>query len=673
MAEDFEVDREILVEFIKETLEELDGLDVQFIALEKNPKDSDVLNSIFRTMHSIKGASAFFNLTHIRNFAHKLEFLLDDLRKGARSVDKEIINILLKGKDGIENMLNRLASGDTSVDFTAGEEALLGNVEKILESEKEKKTKPHQLFLEIDKMRESIAQEGLIEKPAIASILDIVDKLREAVLGPETKSDFATAPPIGKVLVEKGFVTEKDVLDALSKQKKIGEILVEEGKATPEAVEMAAGIQAQQAKEISEAKKKKQIEFTGPIAGLKKTMRIEEEKIDTFMDSVGELIINAEVFNYLQKKLESGRDIDKLTTEFKSANVDFSELIFNLQMGLAKVRKIPIKGIFQKLPRMVRDLASDIGKQVELTVVGEELLIDKSLFEQLESPLNHLIRNAVDHGVEFPDIREKAGKNPIGHIEVRAEEISGDLIVHISDDGGGMDAEKLKAYALNKGLITPAASEAMSDREAHRLIFMPGFSMAQKVTDVSGRGVGMDVVMTTVSENNGKIDINTELGKGTVFILTVPTSSALITISGLVVAVGKENYIVPIEWVRESIHPTRDQISSVKKQGEIVRIRDQIYPLLRLHEIFSVEPVHRNPWDGVVMVIEKNGRRCCLLVDEIVEETQVVLKDLGKMFHYIPGILGGAILGDGNVGLVVNIEGIMDSKSDKFKTEMNES
>lgn len=672
MSEEFEVDQEILVEFIKETLEELDGLDSQYIALEKTPGDSDILNSIFRTMHSIKGASAFFNLTHIRNFAHKLEYLLDDLRKGVRSVDEEIINVLLKAKDGLDSMLNRLAVGDMSVDLTEDEEALYKQVEGILDTKAKKEEKPHQIFLELDKLRAEIGQQGLADKPVVVSLLELLDKLREAVLGPEAGPADVSAPPLGKVLVGKGLVTEEDVVEALSKQKMLGEILVEGGKVNKNEVERAASEQAQEVREMAEAKKKKATE-PAAVTSLKKSMRVEEEKIDNFMNSVGELIINSEVFNYLQKKLESGRDFDKLAMEFKNANVDFSELIFDLQKGLAEVRKVSIKGIFQKLPRMVRDLASGIGKQIELTVTGDDLLIDKSLFEQLESPLNHLIRNAVDHGVETPDIREAAGKSVSGSIHVKAEELSGELVIHIIDDGNGMDAEKLKTSAVNKGVISPDEADAMSDKEAYKLIFMPGFSTAEKVTDVSGRGVGMDVVMTTLRENKGRIDITTQLGKGTDFIISVPMSNTLITISGLVVAVGKENFIVPMEWVRESIHPSRSQVSSVKKQGEIVRIRDQMYPLLKLYEIFSIEPNHAAPWDGVAMLIEKEGQKCCLLVDEIVEETQVVLKDLGEMFNYIPSILGGAILGDGNVGLVLNVDGIINANKDKFKHNISES
>ncbi len=662
-----EIDREILVEFIKETIEELDGLDAKFIELENNPSDSETINAIFRTMHSIKGSASFFNLNHIRNFSHKLENLLDELRKGARKVTKDIINILLEGKDYLDGMFDRLVNGDMGVELFENETSLLEKVDGILATEEEKEeVKPHHLFHELDKMRHDLDAEEVINKPSVAGMLEIIERLREVVLGPEAKGE-KDAPPLGQLLVEEGVVTSDDVSNALSKQKRIGEILIEEGKATPDAIARAAQLQEKQNKEISEAKRAKPVPSSA-VMGIKKSMRIEEEKIDNFMDAVGELIINAEVFNYLQKKLETGHEIEKLVAEFKNASVDFSELIFNLQKGLAEVRKVSLKGIFQKVPRMVRDLAEKIGKEVDVQVSGEELLVDKSLYEQLESPLNHIIRNAIDHGVELPDDRKASGKNPTGKIIVSAEEVSGDFVISIIDDGKGMDAETLKAKALEKGIITPQMAEVMSDKEAYKLIFAPGFSTAEKVTDVSGRGVGMDVVMTALKEIKGKIDINTEVGRGTELMISVPMSTTLITISGLVVAVGKEHYIVPMEWVRESIKPSREQITSVKHQGDIIQIREQIYPLFKLFEVFGIVPASKEPWESVVMVIEKEDQQCCLVVDEIIEETQVVLKDLGDIFSGIPGILGGAILGDGKIGLVINIEGILNSMKNRFNT-----
>ena len=658
MTQDFEIDREILVEFIKETLEELDGLDPQFIALEKNPHDTGVLNAIFRTMHSIKGSSSFFNLNHIRTFSHKLENLLDDLRKGAREADLEIINIMLEGKDQLEKMLNRLAAGNFSNEMEKSEEELLFAVEKILSQKPtvEKRQMPTQVFGEIDLVIPQLAESGLLDHSSVSELVTLVERLREMVLGQGGVD--SRAPHLGEMLVSEGVVSSADVVGALSKQKKLGDILVEEGKVDRETIEKVGGKQKKIKEEINQASREK----TSTVqAQLRKTMRIEEEKIDGFMDVVGELIINAEVFNYLQKKLEAGQDLEKSIMEFKNANLDFSELIFNLQKELAEVRKIPLKGIFQKLPRMVRDLAVGMKKKADIFLTGEKLLVDKSLFEQLESPLNHLIRNSVDHGIEFPSERLAMGKAETGSVKVIATEGAGDFIIRIIDDGRGMNVGQIKAKAVEKGLISPENAATISDKDAYRMVFLPGFSTAKNVTDISGRGVGMDVVMTMINENKGKVDIISSPGVGTEIVISLPLSSTLITISGLVVALGTENYIIPMEWVRESINPDREQVISVKGEGELIRIREQLYPLIRLYEEFGAEPRFRNPWDGVVMVIEKDDAHCCVLVDEIIEETQVVLKDLGGLFRGIPEILGGAILGDGNVGLVVNVEGLIKS------------
>jgi two-component system chemotaxis sensor kinase CheA len=658
------IDKEILDEFIKETMEALDGLDAQFISLERNPKDSDVINSIFRGVHSIKGSSSFFNLDHVRSFAHKFENLLDDLRKGKRSITRDVIDLLLKGKDSLAAMFAKLLAGDMSDELLAEDKAILLSVERLMtEPESGVAETPAQIFAKIQDLRKALAEDGLLEKPLVSALMLLVTDLRRLTLGEEAMQD-GSVPRLGEILVEHGVVSNGDVAEALSSQKKLGEILLEQGKVTPDELEKAAGEQRKKADATAKEKLAKETEKqTEKKSSVKKTMRIEEEKIDGFMDLVGELIINAEVFNYIQKKLTLGVDLDKIVSEFRNANMEFNELTFKLQRGIGEVRKVSINGIFQKFPRMVRDLALGMGKQVDLTLTGDNLLVDKSLYEQLESPLNHIIRNALDHGLETTDGRIAVGKDPVGKLHIGAEETGGDFIITITDDGHGMNADKLRAKAVEKGLISQSAADSMPDKEAYKIIFMPGFSTAQKITDVSGRGVGMDVVLTAIKEVRGRADIETTLGKGSTFSLIMPMSTTLITISGLLVAVGTERYIIPMEWVKESLRPLREQISTVKRKGEVVEIRNTLYPLLRLGDFFGVKAKCENPWDGVVMVIEKEDKRCCFLVDEIIEEAQVVLKDLGKTFRDIKGILGGAILGDGKVGLALNVEGIMQETS----------
>jgi two-component system chemotaxis sensor kinase CheA len=658
------IDKEILDEFIKETMEALDGLDAQFISLERNPKDSEVINSIFRGVHSIKGSSSFFNLNHVRSFAHKFENLLDDLRKDKRSVTREVIDLLLKGKDSLAAMFAKLLAGDMSDELLAEDQVILSTVEKLLgEPEAGVLESPAQIFGKINDLRKALAEDGLLERPLVSALMGLVTDLRRVTLGEEAKHD-GSVPKLGQILVEQGVINNKDVAEALSSQKKLGEILVDQGKVTPDELEKAAVEQKKKADSSAREKLAKESEKqTEKKSAAKKTMRIEEEKIDGFMDLVGELIINAEVFNYIQKKLSLGVDIDKIVSEFRNANMEFNELTFKLQRGIGEVRKVSINGIFQKFPRMVRDLAQSMGKQVDLTLTGDNLLVDKSLYEQLESPLNHIIRNALDHGLETTEGRIAAGKDPVGKLLIGAEETGGDFIITIADDGHGMNADKLRAKAVEKGLISQSAADSMSDKDAYKIIFLPGFSTAQKITDVSGRGVGMDVVLTAIKEAKGRADIETTLGKGSKFSLIMPMSTTLITISGLLVAVGTERYIIPMEWVKESLRPSQGQISTVKRKGEVVEIRNTLYPLLRLGHFFGVKAKCEHPWDGVVMVIEKEDKKCCFLVDEIIEEAQVVLKDLGKTFRNIKGILGGAILGDGRVGLALDVEGIMQETS----------
>ncbi len=625
--EDF-IDQEILEEFIKETEEALGDLGAKFVALEHDPTDEATINAIFRAVHSIKGSSAFFNLNHIRNYSHKMEYLLDELRKGQRAVTTEIIDILLKGIDHLSAMLARLSGGDTSIDFVGDEAEHLAVIEKLLET-KEDAAGIDNPFATIDPLVAEVRADEVAQmSTAVNKLLDELTRLKKAMAGEEEEEG-------GKGDVDPNAFSIEDALAMGGGPAPEPEPKEEEPKPVAEKIEKKA-----------------------PTAA-RKTLRIEEEKLDGFMNIVGELIINAEVFNYLQKKLEMGEQIDKLITEFKNANLDFNELTFNLQRGLSEVRKVSINGIFQKFPRMVRDLAQQVGKQVEFSVEGEDIMIDKSLSESIESPLNHMIRNAVDHGVDTPEERIAAGKDPVGHVTVTAAEQSGELIITIVDDGRGMDPERLKAKALEKGVITPAQAETMPDAEAYRLIFAPGFSTAAAVTDISGRGVGMDVVITAVQEAKGRVDVESEFGKGSRFIITVPMASTLITISGLLVAVGKEKYIIPMEWIQESLQPTAKQVTTVKKQGEVIEIRGSLYPLLRLHELFNVKPRSSDPLESVVMVIDKDNVRACLMVDEIIEETQVVLKDLGVAFASVKGILGGAILGDGKVGLVIDVEGAL--------------
>ncbi len=676
-----DMDPEIFREYMSEVFESLEGLDEKFVALETNPDDLNIVDSIFRPVHSIKGSSAFFKLDHITGFSHKLENLLDDIRKEKRSINPTIIDALLKGTDFLMEMFKRLASGDMKVELLPDEKDFIENLDDNLSKGDDKAPKTFNSHLDniddaVNSLRESGRDAELLDK--ISKSLSVVRRLA---------SDKGQVIMIGEIdsMLGDGAMPQIGVLgdllvepDELPKVEKLGDILVGSGEVDKEALEMAlankepdqmvgdalveqgVATEEQVGKAIDKQKKEKEEQRIAKLSmTMQKTMRIDEEKVDEFMEQIGELVIISEVFNYLDKRLSSMDGAEVISKEFKNANMNFSELTLRLQHGLSEVRKVAIKGIFQKIPRIVRDIATAIGKDVEVITEGDGIMLDKSLAEKLESPVIHMVRNSVDHGVETPDIRKAAGKPERGTVRIKGEIIGETLHITLHDDGAGLNREKLIAKAIEKGVLNQAQGSAMSDEEVFNLIFHPGFSTAAKVTDISGRGVGMDVVRRAIDDTKGKISIQSKLGEGSTFTISVPISTTLVTINGLIVAIGESKFIFPVEDVKESLRPTGEEVFSIKDSIEMVNIRGDIYPLIRLHQKFSIETDVTKPQDGVCLIIEKNGNRCCVLTDAIVEQQNVVLKDLGVIFQRVKSIMGGAILGDGSIGLVMNVEGLM--------------
>lgn len=392
---------------------------------------------------------------------------------------------------------------------------------------------------------------------------------------------------------------------------------------------------------------------------LNKTLRIEEEKVDDFMSYVGELIIASEVFAYLQKKLEGFPNVRDISQEFKHANIIFNELSNNLQKSLMTVRRLPLKSIIKKLPRITRDSATKTGKKVKLIVKGDETLIDKSLIEGLEAPLVHMIRNSVDHGIESPENRVAKGKDETGTITLLAEADEETFKLYISDDGNGIDLEKVKAKAVKSGIISEQKALSISDQDAADMIFSAGLSTAQEVTDLSGRGVGMDVVHSNIEKLGGTVSIETCSGKGSCFTITLPMAVTLMVVDGLVARVGNDNYIIPISDVRESIRPLPKDFTIVAGKGETIKVRDQLHRLLRLNKILGVESNTDSFENTTVIIIEYRGTRCGLLVDEVIGQQSVVQKDIGPHFEALKILRGGAILGDGRIGLILDTEGLI--------------
>ncbi|HOL60223.1 MAG TPA: chemotaxis protein CheA [Syntrophales bacterium] len=575
-------DESLVRDFINEGLEYIEEIEVNILNLEQHPKDTEIINSIFRPFHSIKGVAGFLNLSEIRDLAHRLENLLDKARNGTLPVTPALIDVILDGADTLKTMIKDLSA--------------------VLEGR-------------------PINHEPLDLEPLMENIL----ALEETPVKPKK---------IGEILVETGAIGEEildEALKVVQEQpgKKIGEALIEKGAATPKQVAQALRQQSEQLAEAS-------------------TIRVDTRKLDDLIDMVGELviahsIIRQDIANQLASDRNLMRDIAQLT-----------RITASLQQTSTSLRMVPIKQTFQRMSRLVRDLARNKGKQIKVEMIGEDTEIDRHMVDEIYNPLVHMVRNSVDHGIEMPEERQAVGKPPRGTIELKAYHRGGNIVIEISDDGRGLDRQKIMEKAIRMGRVH--AGEDISDEEIYRLIFLPGFSTAEKVTDVSGRGVGMDVVKKAVEKLRGKIDIRSTPGRGVTFITSFPLTMAII--DGMIVRVGSERYILPTTAIRQALRPTEEQYTNVVGKGEMINVMGNLMPLLRLGDVFGIETERKMPWEAISIVVEAEGRTKCLQVDEILGKTEVVIKSLGEALKNVRGIAGGAILGDGQIGLILDVEGL---------------
>jgi two-component system, chemotaxis family, sensor kinase CheA len=377
-------------------------------------------------------------------------------------------------------------------------------------------------------------------------------------------------------------------------------------------------------------------------------VRVETTKLDYLLDMVGEMVISQSLIRH-NPNLEAVHD-SRLQGELSQ----LARITGEVQRTTMSMRMIPVGQLFQRTARVVRDLSRKAGKQVELETSGDDTELDKTIAEELADPLMHMVRNAIDHGIETAESRAASGKPPAARVRLAAYHQGGQIVLEIADDGRGLDQEKILNRARQRGLIPDGTQ--LSESEIYHLIFEPGFSTAEKVTDISGRGVGMDVVRRHVQKLRGRIDIQSQQGAGTTFFLKLPLTLAII--EGLVVTVGQYRYIVPIFAVREMFRPKPEGLATIQGRDEMALVRGQLLPVVRLHKRFGVQPRTEDPCEGLLVVAECEGRQFCLLVDDLVGKQEVVIKSLGEALKSIAGIAGGAILGDGRVGLILDIEGI---------------
>ncbi len=449
----------------------------------------------------------------------------------------------------------------------------------------------------------------------------------------KTSSPKVPSGKIGDILIEMGEITDDQLRKALEKQSQpIGRILVAEGATSEEKVEEAL-------------LKQKKMGLSSKIP-----IKVDIDKLDHLVNLVGELVVSQTMVCHNKAMMQfADNDLLKTLSQLSKVTRDIQELVMNIRM-------LPVKGIFQRMTRVARDVGRKVGKEVEVCIYGEETELDKTMIDEIGDPLLHIIRNAVDHGIENNEERLKNGKYPRGIIELSAYHQGGNIIIEISDDGKGLNRDKILDTALENGLID--GTTVLDDNQIDHLIFEPGFSTADEITGVSGRGVGMDVVKKNIERLKGKVDIRSTPGEGTTFSIRLPLTLAVI--DGMVVKVGHERYVIPTVSIIESIKPEKEQLFTVKEKGEMIKIRDELFPVTRLNRLFNVDSSSKYPWDGLVILVEGEGRRGCILVDELLGQQQVVIKSLGKGFRGLRGISGGGILGDGKVGLILDAAGILD-------------
>ena len=475
--------------------------------------------------------------------------------------------------------------------------------------------------------------EGQPSTPLKIDLVALVQRIKNVEKGEE---ENPAKKKLGEILVTDGVIAQNDVEDALKTAqtppiKKIGEVLIEEGKVTTKQVSQALRKQSEQSVEAS-------------------TLRVDTRKLDDLIDMVGEMVITQSMIQ---------QDISRQVNVEKSLIRDiaqFSRITSSLQRTSMILRMIPIRQTFQRMSRLIRDLAKNAGKSVNIEIVGEETEIDRNMVDEIYNPLVHMVRNAVDHGLETPEDRIKAGKSEKGLISLRAYHRGGNIVIEISDDGRGLNRQKIIDKALKKGLITNI--DDVSDQDVYKMILLPGLSTAEKITDVSGRGVGMDVVKQAVEKLRGKMDIESIEGKGTTFITRFPLTLAII--DGMMVKVGQEVYIIPTMSIRQTLRPSKEHYNVVVNKGETINVMGQLLALVRLNDLLGVKTESKNPWEAIVVVVESENRVKCLLVDEVIGKAEVVIKSLGSGLKHVKGVSGGAIMGDGRIGLILDPEGLFE-------------
>jgi two-component system chemotaxis sensor kinase CheA len=686
---------ELVQVFLEESEDEIRELEAGLIKLEEEQDDESIINRVFRAAHTIKGSAGLVGFDDISIFTHDIENILDRIRNKELKITKKLISNLLSAVDLLKRLISASAEGE-DIDKNEVESITLtlkrftgtknSGESKQPSAEKKGATSKDKIISITMKFRPDILSTGQDPIMLIRELTDNGDIIEtrsytesipdfyninpttcyvwwEVIMGTSRPlSDIQNVflfvvdeneiiiedvsnqykegvdlslaeKPIGEILVEKGIVKPIDIEEALKDHKTTGEVLVERGKAPKDIVEKMALAQSQSRKIAKSS-----------------TIRVDTEKLDKLVNLVGEMVISVARMSQLASEIDGSSS----SRSMQGASASLERISRELQEQVMRVRMVPVEGTFNRFRRVVRDMSFELGKKIEIKMSGTETELDKNVIEQIGDPLKHMIRNSIDHGIESPEDRRKVGKPEEGTIWLKAFQREGYIFIEITDDGKGIDTQKVLDKALEKGVADPG--RAYTDKDVFEMLFAPGLSTAEKVSEISGRGVGMDVVKKNIEDLHGSVDIISEQGKGSTFRVKLPLTLAII--DGMMVRVGSEVLTIPLSVIDKSVRPSSAEVKTVEGKGELVDIRGDYIPLVRIYDLFHIPSEKTDPTDALVVVLQSTDSRFGVLVDDVLGQTQAVIKSIDKNFRKIEGTSGATILGNGRVSLILDVHGI---------------
>ena len=644
--------------FFDEADELLADMEQHLLDLVPEAPDSEQLNAIFRAAHSIKGGAGTFGFTILQETTHLMENLLDEARRGEMQLNTDIINLFLETKDIMQEQLDAYKS--SAEPDAASFEYICNALRQLALEAKGEASAPAVPAAKLSVV-DAVAEPATAPDAPAGKLRVVLSRLKENEVN-LLEEELGNLAPLSNVVKGKdslaatldGGIGQDDIVAVLCFVIEADQIAFETEAAAVEAPAPAENTPAVVA--AAPALKAVPKETAAPARGEKPAARSSEstsirvavEKVDQLINLVGELVITQSMLAQRSNELDPVTHGDLITSMGQ-----LQRNARDLQESVMSIRMMPMEYVFSRFPRLVRDLAGKLNKQIELTLMGSSTELDKSLIERIIDPLTHLVRNSLDHGIELPENRVAAGKSPVGNLILSAEHQGGNICIEVTDDGAGLNRERILAKAISQGM---AVNENMTDEEVGMLIFAPGFSTAEQVTDVSGRGVGMDVVKRNIQEMGGHVEIQSKQGAGTTIRILLPLTLAIL--DGMSVKVADEVFILPLNAVMESLQPREEDLHPLAGGERVLEVRGEYLPLVELWKVFEVDGAKTEATQGIVVILQSAGRRYALLVDQLIGQHQVVVKNLESNYRKVPGISAATILGDGSVALIVDVSAL---------------